>query len=157
MNTFLRMTLLSTICVANITLLGSPTQEPKQSAVTSFDALIQDKDVKSTFKQLIKGEKPVILKVIKAYCPHCKGIKEPFEEIAQKYEGNAFFIEVDAMQFPSIVREHAIGLVPTFIIYNKGKKVDQFKRGLIGNIEKYLNKLGVKPVTKESTESQQTE
>lgn len=145
MNTQLRLQLLVTV-FAVATLVASPASTiHKSNKVTSFELVAKDKSAKTAFKELIKAEEPVFIKVIKSYCPYCKAITEPFESLAQKYEGRAHFIEVDGLQFPSITKDHDIGLVPAFIIYHKGKKIDQFKRGNFDRIEKYLSKLGIRP------------
>ena len=78
--------------------------------------------------QLVASEKPVVVKFYLPNCPYCKATEAGFEQLAKKYQGKAEFVTVDTTRF-DLGRSYGVTLHPTFIIFHKGKKVAQFKRG----------------------------
>lgn len=162
MNSYLHITLLSTLCAASLmagnvisdasktgavtSIVRTESPEKTPSAVISFADIAKDIDAKTAFKELIKGDKTVVVKFFKSYCPACKSIKESFEALAAKYIDRALFVEVEAEQFSSLARDYKLSVVPLFIIFHKGRKGTPFKRGLLDTLETKLKAFGIEPI-----------
>lgn len=109
-------------------------------AVKDFASFVKDKKAQTAFDDLIKGPKPVVVKFFLPGCGPCNATVATFEELAKKHS-HAEFITLDVTKF-DIGNRYGIRTAPTFIIFSKGKKIAQFKRGeLVDTIEKELKKL----------------
>ena len=151
MKLIFRMSLLSLSCLtlnAATTIPQAPKAVAPTSAIQKFEDLTLGKQPLKVLSQLVGSDKPFIAKFYIPGCPYCKATEAGFEQLAKKYQGKAEFVIVDTTRF-DLGRSYGVTLHPTFIIFHKGKKVAQFKRG--GNkkegyeesIEKSLKKLGI--------------
>lgn len=98
--------------------------------------------------ELIAKSVPVIVKFSRPGCGPCIASVPAFHELAVKYGEKAIFVSVDTAVF-DIASKYEIRSVPTFVIFNKGKRVAQFgstglkKEGFAATIETELKKLKV--------------
>ncbi|KAK7464314.1 Peptide-N(4)-(N-acetyl-beta-glucosaminyl)asparagine amidase [Stygiomarasmius scandens] len=86
------------------------------TAVTSLDQ----------FKELINGDTPVIFDYWAVWCGPCKMISPVFEKLAESTPGVGFY-KVDVDEQGDIAQECGITAMPTFILFHKGNKIDEFK------------------------------
>ncbi|KIY72237.1 thioredoxin [Cylindrobasidium torrendii FP15055 ss-10] len=90
------------------------------------------------YKQLINGDKPIIVDFWATWCGPCKMIGPVFDKMSQKEEYSKIgFYKVDTEELPDIAQEAGVTSMPTFIAYHKGEKVSQ----MIGAIPQNLLKL----------------
>jgi thioredoxin 1 len=73
-------------------------------------------------KKLMKSEKPVAIFYYAAWCPHCKVMHEPFEQLEKEEKGDTKFVKVESEDVPS---EFGISGYPRFVKVKGGKIVAQ--------------------------------
>ena len=135
--TFSRMTLMTALVGKN---------EPPKTHTRYFEEFIKaGKTEQAAFKSLINGTKPVVVKFTTDNCGPCKATVQDFEALAAKYQDQAIFVVVNGNS--NIGVTYKVLSVPTFMIFNKGEKIINFKRAGLNNqdwiqtIETYLKKL----------------
>ena len=80
------------------------------------------KEVKDAdeIKKLMKSKEPVAIFYYAAWCPHCKVMHEPFEELEKESKGKAKFVKMESEDIPS---ELGITGYPQFMMVKGGKVV----------------------------------
>ncbi|KAK4689439.1 thioredoxin 1, partial [Tremellales sp. Uapishka_1] len=94
------------------------------------------------FKQLIAGDKPVIVDFWATWCGPCKMISPHFVKLADKYPG-ATFIKVDVEEAPEIAQEAAIRAMPTFKVYKNGNEIDSITGAVPAKLTALIEKHAV--------------
>lgn len=81
-------------------------------------------------------------------CPYCIMIKGLWKEICDEYQNNKkiILISIKREDMLQLDENMHIDLIPTFLAYNKGKKIGEFKKkreydNIINFINKYENKI----------------
>jgi thioredoxin len=74
-------------------------------------------------KEVIKSEKPVVVKFGTVWCGACQDLKPVYESLAQKYKDEMKFVDVDADSLRDLAGEYNIQGYPTIIFFKDGKKV----------------------------------
>jgi len=77
----------------------------------------------SSFQNLIKSEKPVLIDFSAEWCGPCKALKPILKQVAKATKGRARIIKIDVDKNPEIAQELQIRGVPTMIIYKDGKQL----------------------------------
>ncbi|CAO1622912.1 unnamed protein product [Parajaminaea phylloscopi] len=86
------------------------------TAITSYDH----------FKEVIAGDKPVIIDFWATWCGPCKMISPIFEKISETPAGDAVgFYKVDVDDQEQVAQELGIRAMPTFVVFKNGSKVDE--------------------------------
>ena len=75
-------------------------------------------------KKKIKGSEMLVVDIGTPWCAPCKAMDPIVDKVAAKLKDKAHFAKVDAMENPEIASEYKIQSVPTFLIFKKGKLVD---------------------------------
>lgn len=82
---------------------------------------------KDTFrKEVLESEKPVLLDFYASWCGPCKMVSPLLDEIAAE-RPDVKVCKVDVDQEPELVRQYRIVTVPTLMVLEKGKVVEQAK------------------------------
>ncbi len=76
-----------------------------------------------SFKDLISGEKPVLVDFYATWCGPCQTLQPILQETASKLGGKVKIIKVDVDKNPVAASTYQVRGVPTLILFDKGKIV----------------------------------
>ena len=96
--------------------------------VAVTDATFQD--------EVVNSSTPVVVDFWAEWCGPCKAIAPIVEELAGEYDGKVKFAKVDVDKNQDTAMQLGIRGIPTLIIFNGGKAVDQ----VVGAVPKSMLK-----------------
>ena len=76
-------------------------------------------------KELLAGEKPVVLDFWATWCAPCRMISPIIEELAQQFEGQVVIGKVDVEENEDLAVEYGVRNVPTILFIKNGEVVDK--------------------------------
>lgn len=78
---------------------------------------------KETFRDVINGEKPVLIDFTAEWCGPCKMMKPILQELHDKMGDSVRILKLDVDRNREVANAFQISGVPTLILFKKGKMV----------------------------------
>ncbi|MCB0518837.1 MAG: thioredoxin [Lewinellaceae bacterium] len=99
---------------------------------------------KVSFKDLVNGEKPVLVDFTAAWCGPCKMMAPVLEDVKKKIGEKATIVKIDIDHNQQFATNMGISGVPTFVLFKKGREewrnVGMISgQQLLGVLEKYAH------------------
>lgn len=76
-----------------------------------------------TFKDIIQGEKPVLVDFFATWCGPCKAMAPIIDSVSSELNGEARILKIDIDKNPVAASHYQIRSVPTLVIFKKGEVV----------------------------------
>ncbi|WP_075556371.1 thioredoxin [Parabacteroides timonensis] len=97
-----------------------------------------------TFKDIINGEKPVLIDFYATWCGPCKVMSPTIEALGKELIGQARVLKIDVDKNEALANEYRIQSVPTLIIFKKGEAVWRAsgvmeKGALLQQVKKFID------------------
>lgn len=76
-------------------------------------------------EEVLKSDIPVVVDFWAEWCVPCKMVAPILEEIAEEYQGKVKIAKVNVDEQGELAGEYNIISIPTMLVFNKGKSVNQ--------------------------------
>ncbi|MDL2215318.1 thioredoxin [Dysgonomonas sp. OttesenSCG-928-M03] len=76
-----------------------------------------------SFKDIIAGEKPVLVDFYATWCGPCKVMAPIIDTIATELNGEVRILKIDIDKNPQAASHYRVQAVPTLIIFKKGEAI----------------------------------
>ena len=73
------------------------------------------------FREMIAGEKPVLVDFWAPWCGYCRRIGPAYDKIAQQMGGDMVIAKINIDDEPLIAHQEQIEVIPTLVLYRGGK------------------------------------
>jgi len=78
-----------------------------------------------SFKELITGDKPVVVDFWAEWCGPCRMIAPIMEELETEYKDRAIIAKMDVDENGEVVEEYGIRNIPTILFFKNGELKDK--------------------------------
>lgn len=94
-------------------------------------------------KDVIESDKPVVVDFWAEWCGPCKKLSPILEEVAEELDGQVTIAKVNVDEERNLGAMFQIMSIPNVLIFNHGKKVDEFvglrsKDDIVAQVKKQL-------------------
>jgi len=79
--------------------------------------------MKKSFKEIVGGEKPVLVDFHATWCGPCKMMAPALQDFASEMGERVHVIKIDVDRNPQVALDYQIQGVPTLILFKAGKPV----------------------------------
>lgn len=76
------------------------------------------------FDELMRGAGPVLVNYSSPWCFYCRRISGVYDAIARKYADRIRVVTVNTDENAALARQEEIEILPTLVLYSKGRAVD---------------------------------
>ena len=95
-------------------------------------------------EMVLDSDKPVLVDFHATWCRPCKEMNPIVKQLETEYAGKVVVYKVDIDEYPGTKQKYGITGVPTFIVFDGGKVVDQVvggtdKADLAGRLDAAVN------------------
>lgn len=77
------------------------------------------------FKQLIKGEKPVVCDFFANWCGPCKMLAPVMQRLSENYADKAEFVKIDIDENFELAAEYSVMSIPLVCVFRGGELADK--------------------------------
>lgn len=78
-------------------------------------------EAKESLKEILEGEKPVLVDFSAEWCGPCKMMKPILDDLHKQMGDNIRILKIDVDRNPKLSAAYQISGVPTLILFQKGK------------------------------------
>ena len=76
------------------------------------------------FREMIQGDKPVLVDFWAPWCGYCRRIAPVYEKIAEEYGDRLAVVKLNIDEAEQVTGEEGVEVIPTLILYKNGKALD---------------------------------
>lgn len=76
------------------------------------------------FREMIQGDKPVLVDFWAPWCGYCRRISPVYEKIAEEYGDRLAVVKLNIDEAEQVTDEEGVEVIPTLILYKNGKALD---------------------------------
>ena len=77
------------------------------------------------FKEMIAGDKPVVIDFWAEWCGPCRMVGPVVEELANEYKDKAIIGKMDVDENVEVTEEYGVRNIPTILFFKNGNLVDK--------------------------------
>lgn len=77
------------------------------------------------FREMIQGDKPVLVDFWAPWCGYCRRIAPVYEKIAEEYGDRLAVAKVNIDEEPQLTEAQGVEVIPTLVLYKNGQAVQR--------------------------------
>ena len=81
-------------------------------------------------EEVLKSELPVLVDFWAVWCGPCRMVAPFVEQAADEFEGKLKVCKVNIDEEPELAERYRVNVIPTFILFKDGQKVDSIEGAL---------------------------